>query len=181
MTDERFEALVLQLENDVGGGVYLMGHLTPEARKDEEVKKTDAYKMGWNDSQLSISMRLAATVERAKEGISSDQSMLLSSGYCFQDEDGGLSLNMNDTWAWALSWCPKVPKEQIEEVATLFKKYGFAGLLYWNSKQNEDMRSEFHDINRYIDFVANEERITKEVPDYNKRAYHKASYTIGPK
>lgn len=51
--------------------------------------------------------------------------------------------------------------------------------MYWHSIQEKDMRSEFHDNNRAIDFVRNEERIRKEVPDYNKRAYYKTKYVLG--
>lgn len=94
------------------------------------------------------------------------------------DEIGDHLLNMNDTWAWATAWAEKVEDDALVEVAELFWRYGNAGLLYWVSQQHDGMRSEFYDNNRAIEFVANEERIRKNVPDYNKRAYHKESYTI---
>ena len=40
------------------------------------------------------------------------------------------------------------------------------------------MRSEFEDINRFVEFVRNEEAIKEEVSDSNKRAYLKRSYTL---
>ena len=89
------------------------------------------------------------------------------------------TLNMNDTWCWASGWGETIPEEELPEVARLFREYGQCGVLYWMSERHDKMRSEFHDINRYVDFVRAEENIRKEVPDYNKRAYHTASYTIG--
>ena len=86
---------------------------------------------------------------------------------------------MNDTWGWALSWCPDVTPEQLPEVARLFRSYGRAGLLYWHSCQEKDMRSEFHDNNRAIDFVRHEEEIRKETPNSNARAYKVVSYVLG--
>lgn len=90
-------------------------------------------------------------------------------------------INMNDVWGWASAYGEHVKDEELIEVADLFKSYGWAGILYWVSKKNDNMRSEFYDNNRFIDFVANEERIKLEVSDYNKRAYHKTSYMLGDK
>ncbi len=87
-------------------------------------------------------------------------------------------LNQNDVWGWAMSWGEKIQDEELPEVAMLFSNYGWCGLLYWTSEKHNQMRSEFEDNNRYIDFVRNEERIRKEVPDHNKRAYHKESYIL---
>lgn len=101
--------------------------------------------------------------------------------YCYpQDEDTpGLVLNMNDTWCWASAWGEEVPDEKAKELAELIWWYGHAGVLYWVSEQHGQMRSEFEDNNRAIDFVRQEEKIKKEVPDSTKRAYAKRSYTIG--
>lgn len=98
------------------------------------------------------------------------------------DDDYGppYTLNMNDTWFWASAWGETIPEADLPEVARLFREYGQCGLLYWMSERHEKMRSEFHDINRFVDFVRNEERIKSEVPDYNRRAYHKATYTLAP-
>jgi hypothetical protein len=101
--------------------------------------------------------------------------------YCYpQDEDTkGIVLNMNDTWCWASAWGEDVPDDKIEELADLIWWYGNAGVLYWVSEQHGQMRSEFHDINRFVDFVRNEERLKKEVPNSSKRAYKKLTYTLG--
>jgi len=39
--------------------------------------------------------------------------------------------------------------------------------------------SEFHDNNRMIDFVAQEEKLRTDVPDNSKRAYTQICYTLG--
>ena len=88
-------------------------------------------------------------------------------------------LNMNDVWGWACADGQEVPDEKLPEVAELFWNYGFAGILYWVSEQNDGMRSEFHDNNRFIDFVRNEEQLKKEVPGHSERAYKKIAYTLG--
>jgi hypothetical protein len=86
---------------------------------------------------------------------------------------------MNDVWAWACADGQYVPDEKLPEVAELFWRYGWAGILYWVSKENGNMRSEFVDNNRFIDFVTHEEQLRKEFPDSDERAYKKISYTIG--
>lgn len=110
--------------------------------------------------------------------------LLLLSDYVFDDEDfkdGLLRINLNDVWCWACAQCEPIPNEKVVEVARLFRKYGWCGLLYWASEQDNQCRSEFHDNNRFIDFVRKEEEIIKEVPDYNKRGYHKTTYALGDK
>ena len=89
------------------------------------------------------------------------------------------TLNMNDVWGWACADCETIPDEELPAVAELFWNYGWCGILYWVSERNGQMKSEFHDNNRFIEFVRNEERIRKEVPNNNKRAYMKAEYSIG--
>lgn len=99
------------------------------------------------------------------------------------DEDepqlGQQTLNMNDTWAWACADGEDVPDEELPRVAELFFQYGWCGILYWVSERNEQMRSEFEDINRFIAFVRAEEAICQEVPNSDKRAYAKREYTVG--
>ena len=115
--------------------------------------------------------------------------LLMTLGYLYVDEDDEIEktevynklknyLNMNDVWCWACAEGEYVPDEELPVVADLFCNYGWCGILYWVSQRNNCMRSEFYDNNRFIEFVENEERIKKEVPDYNKRAYHQTSYTI---
>jgi len=87
-------------------------------------------------------------------------------------------LNMSDVWCWACADGEDVPDEELIELKRLFCTYGRCGVLYWVSKRNDNMRSEFYNNNRYIEFVENEERIRKEYPGSSERAYHKTSYTI---
>jgi hypothetical protein len=95
------------------------------------------------------------------------------------NEDEVVRLNMNDQFAWALAEGPLVPPEKLKEVGELFMRYGFSGLLYWVSERDGGRRSEFEDVNRFIDHVRQEERLRAEVPDSNRRAYHKLTYQLG--
>jgi len=90
-------------------------------------------------------------------------------------------INMNDVWCWACSDGLELTDENVVEVATLYNLYGFCGLLYYQAKTEGIDRSEFEDNTRFLEFVRAEEAIRAEVPDSNKRAYHKASYTLGSK
>ena len=98
-----------------------------------------------------------------------------------EDEVTQLTLNMNDVWGWALAWSEPIPTEKLIEVGDLFWHYGWCGLLYWVSEQHDQMRSQFVDNNRMIDFVRHEEALRKAKPESNKRAYKKLSYTLGEK
>ena len=117
------------------------------------------------------------------EPIESARKLLLAADLVYgKDEDspnGDQVLNMNDTWGWALAWGEPVPDEDLVEVARLIRKYGFCGALYWMSERHNQMRSEFEDINRFVEFVRNEEAIRKEVVGSSALAYAKRSYTIG--
>lgn len=118
------------------------------------------------------------TIEEAK-------AVLKLSGYIFNrdgDEPGNVDeflIILNDTWGWACADCEPIPEENLIEVAELFRRYGYCGLLYWAGKKQGVTRSEFEDINRFMDFVKNEEAIMAEVPDSNRRAYAKREYTLG--
>lgn len=87
-------------------------------------------------------------------------------------------LNLNDVWGWATADSEYVPDESLPEVATLFFRYGWAGILYWVSTKRGGERSEFYDVNRHIDFVAHEERLRQSCATSSEFAYKKASYTI---
>lgn len=97
------------------------------------------------------------------------------------DEDDSLNqtLNMNDIWAWGCSDGHYVTDEELPEVAEMFWRYGWAGILYWVSEERGSIKSEFLDINRFIDFVKHEEDFRKSVPDCNDRAYKRITYTLG--
>jgi len=89
------------------------------------------------------------------------------------------TINFNDTWGWASAWGEHVPDEELERVADLFWRYGWCGILYWCSERHEKMKSEFHDINRYVQFVREEESIRDALPGSSQRAYAKRVYTLG--
>lgn len=118
------------------------------------------------------------TIDEAK-------ALLKSSGMVYDnDEDmpkGEQTLDMGDTWAWGTAWGEEIPDEELVHVAGLMWKYGRCGALYWMSERHNKMRSEFADINRFVEFVRMEEYVCKGIPDSNERAYHKTSYTIGNK
>ena len=110
------------------------------------------------------------------------QFLIIADVFFDDDEDFAKSsqtLNLNDTWGWAMSWGEYVKDEDLPAVAELFFRYGFGGLLYWVSRKNDNMRSEFHDVNRQLEFVATEEAIRTAIPNSSKRAYQKRTYTIG--
>ena len=95
---------------------------------------------------------------------------------------------MNDVWAWATSCSIDVTDDNAIRIAQLYNEYGFCGLLYYQGVEldrlgapnaPETRYAEFEDIQRFVEFVVAEERIKKEVPDYNKRAYAKRQYVIG--
>lgn len=96
-----------------------------------------------------------------------------------EDPRGAQMLNMNDTWGWAVAWGEYVPDEKLIEVAELFWSYGWAGCLYWTSERRDRMRSEFHHINRQIDFVRAEEEFTKRMRNSSELAYTPYTYTLG--
>jgi hypothetical protein len=93
------------------------------------------------------------------------------------DDDGDQILNMNDTWGWATAYGEHVPDEDLPEVARLFVAYGFCGVLYWVSKKNDDMESEFSHINRFVQFVREEEKLREGLTS-SQHAYKKSEYTI---
>lgn len=88
------------------------------------------------------------------------------------------SLLMSDVFGWALGMAEVIPADQLDEVARLFKEYGFCGLVYWVSQRNGEMRSEFPAMNRKIDYVAHEEAARLAAKDTTDWAYKKVSYLV---
>ena len=174
-----YEDLKRHLDNGAGQGIYPMGYLTQEQRETIKAEGSDAYKLGWNASIMDRHDIEIKMVERVEAGMSDDERMLIASGCCFVEEDGALTINMNDTWGWALAWGVSVPKDKLGEVARLFRLYGLAGLTYWHSCQEGNMRSEFKDVNRAIDFVRHEEEFIKNSKSSSERAYKNLIYTLG--
>lgn len=99
-----------------------------------------------------------------------------------EDDDDGKLINLNDVFGWAVADCEKVEDNELVEVAGLFKSYGWCGILYWvcqkRNNLNTTKHSEFCDINRFVEFVKNEEALIKREPNCDKRAYLKYSYTL---
>jgi len=89
------------------------------------------------------------------------------------------NLNLNDAFFWACSDCEHVPDIAVVEVANLFWRYGWCGILYWVCNRRDMKRVEFKDINRFIDFVRHEEAVRKELPGSSQRAYRNVVYTLG--
>lgn len=176
--DDKMTALLQQIEHGTDMGIY------PAAVKcyndERDYEQRDGFKNGWNACVIEYGRAIDAAVERAKEGVSEDLQMLLAADVGSL-HNGVLELNMNDTWMWACSDGEEVPEEEIPEVARLFKWYGHCGLLYWVSRKRGGLRSEFHDNNRFIDFVAHEEALREKEPSSSKRAYMKIRYTLGRK
>ena len=97
-----------------------------------------------------------------------------------EDEpDTSQMLNLNDVFGWALADAEDVSDEDLPELASMFFRYGWCGILAWVSGRRDGMRSEFEDNNRFIDFVLAEEMIVQEVPNSSQRAYAKRRYTLG--
>jgi hypothetical protein len=115
--------------------------------------------------------------------IESARALLTAADVFFDDDEDDVqlrqALNMNDTWAWACADGEHVPDEELPRVAELFWRYGNCGLLYWVSERSNGLRSEFADINRFIEFVRHEEAIRSEVPDSATRAYERRQYVVG--
>lgn len=102
--------------------------------------------------------------------------------YCYDEAPGSpLELNLNDAFSWGAAYSERVPDDQIIPLGRLIQWYGYAGVFYWVSRLGTGYgdRSEFHDVNRMIEFVANEERIIAEIPDASARAYTRQTYTLG--
>jgi len=118
------------------------------------------------------------TIEEAKK-------LLYSADLFFYDEEDEEDefdkpmLNMNDVWGWACADGEFVEEDEFAELARLFRRYGWCGVLYWVSKKRGGERSEFLDNNRFIDFVAQEEALIASVPESDKRAYYKYPYSLG--
>lgn len=110
------------------------------------------------------------------------RTLLKQSEFFFDEDDempAGFWINLNDVFGWGCSDTEQVKDDELIPVANLFRQYGWCGLLYWVSQKRGGCQSEFKDINRFINFVRNEEEIIQQVPSDSKRAYLKTSYTLG--
>ena len=115
------------------------------------------------------------TIERAREMLCNAGVFYYNSEeelkkYCDDDESLQV-LNMNDVWGWACADCEEVSDDELPELATLFFRYGFCGVLYWVSKKRNNCRSEFYHYNRMIDFVEQEEKLRSGSKSESEYAY----------
>jgi len=174
----KFRMLVHEMRNVSGEmGIY------PKAVKgygdERDYSERDGYKNGWNAAVIEYGTALAEAAARAASGANEDLLFLLDADVGWLGKDGSFHLNMNDTWGWAVADSELVPLEKLKEVATLFRSYGEPGLFYWVSEQREQLASEFHHINRFIEFVRKEEELRIAEPNVARRAFTKVSYTLG--
>jgi len=170
MSDSKFEALVLALRNvDSDMGMYPAA--VSGCNDERDYKQRDGYKNGWNAAVIEYTTACEKVIEQAHIGISDDLVMLLAADVGYLKADGTFFLNFSDTWAWACADGEVVAPNEFSEVARLFRHWGWVGLLYWATTKRPGLRSEFKDINRFIDFVAREEAQMKKIPDSSKRAY----------
>jgi hypothetical protein len=94
-------------------------------------------------------------IDEAREWLSS-AGLFFGAG---KDEDDrwAQTLNMNDVWGCAEAGAHYVSDEELPEVAELFWRYGWCGIVYWVSQQNDWRNSDLDPINRFIEFVRHEE------------------------
>lgn len=174
----KFRMLVHEMQNVSGEmGIY------PRAVKgygdERDYTERDGFKNGWNAAVIEYGTALAEAAARAARDTNEHLLVLLDADVGWLKSDGAFHLNMNDVWGWAIADSELVPPEKLKEVATLLRRYGEPGLFYWVSEQRGQMASQFHHINRYIEFVRREEALIAEEPNSAKRAYKKVEYTIG--
>ena len=167
---DRFDALVHALES-VGEEIGVYPAAVRGCNDERDYEQRDGFKNGWNAALMEYGSSFRAAVERARVGISSDVVMLVAADVASILPDGRLEINFSDTWAWASSFLEDVRQDEIPEVARLYRAWGWCGLLYWATVNNPGLRSEFKDINRFIDFVKREEAFIKAVPSSSKRAF----------
>jgi hypothetical protein len=170
MSDHKFDALVKALES-VGDDIGIYPQAVRGYNDERDYEQRDGYKNGWNAAIIEYGQAFRKAVVAASD-MDDDVLMLLASDMVSLRRDGTtLWINFNDTWAWACADGEVVTPEDVPEVARLFRSWGWAGLLYWATTKHPDLRSEFKDNNRFIDFVAREEAFRKAVPDSSTRAY----------
>jgi len=109
---------------------------------------------------------------------------LLNEADVFYDPDDedpldAQTLNMNDTFGWALAFGEYVEDIELPEVERLFRRYGHNGLNYWVSEKHNGMMSEFYDVSRGISFVRREEKIVNSSKSSDYVAYKNTRYTLG--
>lgn len=170
MSKRKFQYLVEEIYG-VDGDMGIYPSAVKGCDKEHDYEQRNGFKNGWNAAVMEYGGALRDAVKRATKGTSDDKSLLLAADVGWL-RTGVFYLNMNDTWGWACAWAEEVPDDKIKDVTRLYRKWGCAGLDYWVSEQNEQMRSEFFDINRAVDFVRAEEKLIERMPNCSERAYY---------
>ena len=164
--EERFKALVREVEA-ISQGVYPMAVAGSYEKRTERME-------GWNEAVLDLIHKVHSAIERVESvqdrQAREDRDFLIATDALFVDEDR-LSINLNDTFGWACSESEDVPPDKIEDVAGLYRRWGFYALVYWASRMRGGQMSQFKDINRFIEFIRREEEWREREPSSNKRAY----------
>ena len=112
-------------------GIYPQSTITVDKDgKETEVKKRTTWQDGWNAAIMHISDEIFKQFDVMREGIDEDLALLCVAGVGWLDGDK-LQLNMNDTFHFACADMETVSKEEIKEVARLFRTYGDRGPVYW--------------------------------------------------
>src|ERR1051325_22908 len=151
--DSRFNMLVYDMQN-VSSDMGIYPAAVKGYHDERDYTQRDGYKNGWNAAVLEYGRALAEAAARA--ATANEDLLFLLAGDVGWLLKGRLYLNMNDTWGWAIADSEPVPDDKLHEVARLFGEYGRAGLLYWVSEQRGGERSDFHDVNRFIQFRSEE-------------------------
>lgn len=95
--------------------------------------------------------------------------------------EGGLAINLNDAWYWAMSDFEPVPKEKLAEVRAIYGRWGHYGINYWAAKQRGFPHIEFKDVRRIVAFIQREEELREREPSSSKRAYMDLPETPTPR
>jgi hypothetical protein len=107
-------------------------------------EQRDGFKNGWNACIMEYGAKLDYAIDNACTELSSAERLFLADGdyYNFYyDQEDGWSIFLNDTWYFASADGERIPKEKYEEVASWYRKYGGAGVLYWVYLQRGHMPS----------------------------------------
>ena len=102
----------------------------PDTKEVVDVKKRTKWQDGWNAAIMHISDEIFKQFDIMRKGVDEDLALLCVADVGWLDEDK-FQLNMNDTFHYACADMETVNREEIKEVARLFRTYGYRGTVYW--------------------------------------------------
>lgn len=111
--------------------------------------------------------KLEECVEKAHKEWSSTERLLFSGNSYFSLYQGRWYLNLNDTWYYASADGEFIEKNEYEEIADWFRKYGRAGLLYWAYLK----RKTYPQIHKNKAKVVAIENLEKELLEIDRRNF----------